>query len=281
MKTIKVLFFATAACFLATACTTSAPEDNCKEASYDNIMCYEYSRDDCGNIICAPPSSTDSKKFSSSSTVKSSSSTKKISSSSTAKSSSSVKISSSSFTEKSSSSKATSSSSAGKISSSSNKSSSSSQAKSSSSTKAISSSSVASSSSVEVKSIYEAVQESGKYTTRDSVAAYLCKFDKLPSNYVSKNEGQNLYESQTGKTFEKWNFNPWTTIGVMIGGDKFNNYASNASNYHATLPEGSYHEADVEYSARNRGSKRLVYQSDCIIYYTADHYETFNRLEIR
>ncbi len=128
--------------------------------------------------------------------------------------------------------------------------------------------------------VYEAVQESGKYTTRDSVAAYLCKFDKLPSNYASKDEGQKLYESKTGKTFEKWNFNPWTTIGVMIGGDKFNNYASNASNYHATLPEGSYHEADVDYSGQNRGTKRLVYQSDCVIYYTADHYENFSRLEI-
>ena len=128
--------------------------------------------------------------------------------------------------------------------------------------------------------VYEAVQESGKYTTRDSVAAYLCKFDKLPSNYASKDEGQKLYESKTGKTFEKWNFNPWTTIGVMIGGDKFNNYASNASNYHATLPEGSYHEADVDYSGKNRGIKRLVYQSDCVIYYTADHYENFSKLEI-
>ena len=135
--------------------------------------------------------------------------------------------------------------------------------------------------SIYYASIYEAIQESGKYTTKDSVAAYLCKFDKLPSNYVGKDKGQNLYESKTGKTFEKWNFNPWTTIGVMIGGDKFNNYASNASNYHETLPEGSYREADVEYSAKNRGTKRLVYQSDCIIYYTADHYETFSRLEIR
>ena len=134
--------------------------------------------------------------------------------------------------------------------------------------------------SIYYASIYEAIQESGKYTTKDSVAAYLCKFDKLPSNYVSKAEGQKLYESKTGKTFEKWNFNPWTTIGVMIGGDKFNNYASNASNYHETLPEGSYHEADVDYSAKNRGTKRLVYQSDCVIYYTADHYETFSRLEI-
>ena len=137
------------------------------------------------------------------------------------------------------------------------------------------------SSSADIKSIFEAVQESGEYTTRDSVAAYLCKFDKLPGNYVSKDEGQKLYESKTGKTFEKWNFNPWTTIGVMIGGDKFSNYASNASNYHATLPEGSYHEADVDYSAKNRGTKRLVYQSDCVIYYTADHYETFSKLEIQ
>ena len=201
MKSIKVLFLATAACFFASACTVSAPEDNCKEASYDNIMCYEYSRDDCGNIICAPPSSTDSKKFSSSSTVKSSSSEKS-------------------------------------------------------------------------KTILDAVQESGKYTTRDSVAAYLCKFDKLPTNYVTQNEGKSLYESKTGKSFDKWNFNPWTTIGVMIGGDKF-------ANNEGLLPKGTYHEADIDYSAKNRGTKRLVYQSDCVIYYTADHYESFSKLEIQ
>lgn len=194
MKLTKHLFYTAAISVFATACTTSAPEDNCKEASYDNIMCDEYSHDECGNIICAPDAFNQEDYFT---------------------------------------------------------------------------------------SILDAVQESGKYTTRDSVAAYLCKFDKLPGNYVSKDEGQKLYESKTGKTFEKWNFNPWTTIGVMIGGDKFSNYASNASNYHATLPEGSYHEADVDYSAKNRGTKRLVYQSDCVIYYTADHYETFSKLEIQ
>ncbi len=131
-----------------------------------------------------------------------------------------------------------------------------------------------SSSSVATKSIYEAVEESGLYTTKDSVAAYLCKFDKLPSNYVGKNEGQSLYESKTGNTFEKWNFNPWTTIGVMIGGDVFDNREG-------LLPSGGYHEADVDYSAKNRGTKRLIYQSDCVIYYTADHYESFDKLEIR
>ncbi|SHK20641.1 ribonuclease domain-containing protein [Fibrobacter sp. UWH4] len=130
-----------------------------------------------------------------------------------------------------------------------------------------------SSSSVATKSIYEAVEESGLYTTKDSVAVYLCKFDKLPSNYVGKNEGKSLYESKTGKTFEKWNFNPWTTLGVMIGGDVFDNREG-------LLPSGNYHEADVDYSAKNRGTKRLIYQSDCVIYYTADHYETFSKLDV-
>lgn len=137
------------------------------------------------------------------------------------------------------------------------------------------------SSGANTKSIYEAVEESGLYTTKDSVAAYLCKFDKLPANYVGKDKGIALYESKTGKTFSKWNFNPWTTINVMIGGDNFNNYASKPDNYHATLPEGSYHEADVDYSAKNRGTKRLVYQSDCVIYYTSDHNESFSKLEVR
>ena len=143
-----------------------------------------------------------------------------------------------------------------------------------------SSESIESSSSVDIYEIYEAVEESGEYTTKDSVAAYLCKFDKLPSNYVGKNEGKDLYESSTGNTFSKWNFNPWTTIGVMIGGDDFNNYASDPDYYHENLPEGSYSEADVDYSGSNRGTKRLIYQSGCIIYYTADHYETFDLLSI-
>ena len=151
----------------------------------------------------------------------------------------------------------------------------------SSSSEKKSSSSVAESSSATEKSIYEAVEESGLYTTKDSVAAYLCKFDKLPGNYVGKNEGKKLYESKTGNTFDKWNFNPLTTIGVMIGGDNFDNLASNPENFHETLPEGSYHEADVDYSGANRGTKRLVYQPDCVIYYTADHYDTFYKLEIK
>jgi len=138
-----------------------------------------------------------------------------------------------------------------------------------------------SSSENSLSNIYEAVVKNGIYTTRDSVAAYLCKFGVLPKNYVNKATGKVLYEEETGNVFSKWNFNPWTTIGVMIGGDTFNNYADdpNPDYYHPSLPEGSYQEADVDYYAENRGTKRLVYADECVIYWTADHYETFTLLE--
>ncbi len=149
--------------------------------------------------------------------------------------------------------------------------------KSSSSKKVESSSSsrtTQSSSSEKAASIFDAVLETGSYTSRDSVAAYVCKFDKLPQNYVGTSEGQKLYESSTGNTFSKWNFNPWKTLGVMIGGDTF-------ENREGLLPTGSYREADVDYgNATSRGTKRLVYQSGCVIYYTADHYETFTQFNL-
>ncbi len=115
-----------------------------------------------------------------------------------------------------------------------------------------------------------AISETGIYTTRDSVAAYLCKFEKLPSNYRAKAEAKELYNS-SGKTFSKWNFNPWETLGVMVGGDAF-------QNSDALLPENFYRECDVDYSAANRGTKRLVYAESCQIFYTANHYQSFIKI---
>ncbi|MCQ2102265.1 MAG: hypothetical protein MJY98_03460 [Fibrobacter sp.] len=129
------------------------------------------------------------------------------------------------------------------------------------------------STSINTAILYEAVKESQSYTTHDSVAAYICKFDKLPRNYVGKDKGKKLYENSTGNTFGKWNFNPWETLGVMIGGDTF-------ENRDGLLPEGTYREADVDYGKiQSRGTKRLVYQTGCIIYYTANHYESFTQLK--
>ncbi|MCK9183461.1 MAG: hypothetical protein M0P13_11385 [Fibrobacteraceae bacterium] len=134
-----------------------------------------------------------------------------------------------------------------------------------------SSDAVLTSSSAEVSpSIMESISEDGIYTSKDSVGAYICLFGKLPSDYRTKDEAEALYE-QEGNAFTKWNFNPWTTLGVMVGGDVYSDDAN-------ALTEGSYYECDVDYSGANRGTKRLIYTDSCIIYYTADHYETFTQI---
>ena len=112
---------------------------------------------------------------------------------------------------------------------------------------------------------------SSQYTSRDEVAKFICENGHLPPNYVSKSEGKRLYESKTGNTFRKWNFNPQTTLGVMIGGDTY-------ENREGALPSDNYKEADVDYFGANRGTKRLVYSNNCTIYYTSDHYKSFTKL---
>jgi len=110
-----------------------------------------------------------------------------------------------------------------------------------------------------------------QYTTRDAVAKYICENGRLPPHYVDKAEGMRRYENRTGRPFQRWNFNPWTTLGVMIGGDYF-------ENREGRLPGDYYREADVDYSGPNRGTKRLVYADGCEIWYTADHYQSFSRM---
>ena len=59
--------------------------------------------------------------------------------------------------------------------------------------------------------------------------------------------------------------------GKSIGGDYF-------GNYEGRLPEADgreYHECDIDSTGSYRGAKRLVYSNDGLIYYTEDHYETF------
>ena len=113
-----------------------------------------------------------------------------------------------------------------------------------------------------------------QYTTKDEVARYICDNDRLPPNYVSKDEAMRLYEEKTGKKFERWNFNPQRKLGIMIGGDNF-------SNREQKLPQGSYKEADVDYFEVNRGKNRLIYAKNCNIYHTSDHYQTFTKLNIQ
>ena len=63
--------------------------------------------------------------------------------------------------------------------------------------------------------------------------------------------------------------------GMCIGGDYF-------GNYEGPLPEADdreYTECDIDtLHADSRGPKRIVFSNDGLIYYTGDHYETFELL---
>ena len=62
--------------------------------------------------------------------------------------------------------------------------------------------------------------------------------------------------------------------GKSIGGDYF-------GNREGILPRKDgrkYYECDIDTDGTYRGAKRIVYSNDGLIYYTEDHYETFELL---
>lgn len=111
------------------------------------------------------------------------------------------------------------------------------------------------------------VAEDGCYTDKEHVALYLHTYRHLPSNYITKEEAYDLGWKSAG-TLEE------VAPGKSIGGDEFGNFEGN-------LPEKSgrtYYECDIGYKSGNRNAKRIVYSNDGLIYYTEDHYETFEKL---
>lgn len=112
------------------------------------------------------------------------------------------------------------------------------------------------------------VSETGRYSSKLEVAAYLYQFKKLPANYITKNKAMDL-----GWVASKGNL--WKVTDKMsIGGDKFSNFEKSLP----TQQGRQYYEADIDYKGGNRGAKRLVYSNDGLIYYTGDHYSTFEKL---
>ena len=116
----------------------------------------------------------------------------------------------------------------------------------------------------------DAVQviEDGTYTDKESVAAYIHNYGKLPSNYITKNEAKELgWDSEEGNLDE-------VAPGMSIGGGKF-------GNYEGLLPEEDgrvYYECDIDFDGTYRNAKRIVYSNDGLIFYTEDHFESFEQL---
>lgn len=114
----------------------------------------------------------------------------------------------------------------------------------------------------------DVISEDGIYTSKEDVAEYLHTYGHLPSNYIKKKAAQELgWVSSEGNLWE-------VAPGMSIGGDYFGNYEE-------TLPEAEdrdYYECDIDFDGSYRGAKRIVYSNDGLIYYTEDHYETFELL---
>ena len=112
------------------------------------------------------------------------------------------------------------------------------------------------------------IDEDGSYTGKEEVALYIHTYGHLPSNFITKDEAELLgWESSEGNLDE-------VAPGKSIGGDRFGNYEE-------LLPDENgrkYYECDINYDGGYRGSERIIYSNDGLIYYTNDHYETFEML---
>lgn len=117
-------------------------------------------------------------------------------------------------------------------------------------------------------SLAPAVSEEGWYSSKEEVALYIHLYGHLPGNYVTKREAQEA--GWSGGSVERC-----MGEGAAIGGGRF-------GNYEGLLPEKEgrvYTECDIDtVGTSSRGAKRIVFSNDGLIYYTEDHYESFELL---
>ncbi len=109
------------------------------------------------------------------------------------------------------------------------------------------------------------IDPEGSYSSKEDVALYINTYGCLPDNFMTKQEARELgWESGSLEDFAP---------GMCIGGDRF-------GNYEGLLPEDrDYTECDIDtLGAEKRGAKRIVFSDDGLIYYTDDHYESFELL---
>ena len=111
------------------------------------------------------------------------------------------------------------------------------------------------------------IDENGSYTSKDDVALYIHVYGHLPSNFIKKKDAEKL--GWSGGSLEPY------AAGKCIGGDRF-------GNYEGLLPKKtgrSYTECDIDtLGKKSRGAKRIVFSNDGLIYYTDDHYASFELL---
>ncbi len=111
------------------------------------------------------------------------------------------------------------------------------------------------------------IHEDGAYTTKEDVALYIHAYGCLPSNFVTKDEAKQA--GWEGGSLEKY------LPGKCIGGDRF----GNREGLLPDAPGRTWTECDINtLGASSRGAERIVFSNDGLIYYTGDHYDSFELL---
>ena len=117
------------------------------------------------------------------------------------------------------------------------------------------------------KQTQTSIDENQSYFDKENVALYIHTYGHLPNNYVTKKEATEA--GWSGGSIEEY------LPGKAIGGDVF-------SNREKLLPikDGRiYYECDIDTNGQSsRGAKRIVFSNDGLIYYTDDHYKSFELL---
>ena len=113
-----------------------------------------------------------------------------------------------------------------------------------------------------------AIDENGSYTSKEDVALYIHTYGHLPGNFISKGKAK-----KAGWVAKEGNLDE-VCPGKSIGGSEF-------YNDEGVLPDKAgrtWTECDIDYHGGYRGSERIVFSNDGLIFYTDDHYKTFEQL---
>ena len=123
---------------------------------------------------------------------------------------------------------------------------------------------------IEVYAADYPVTQDGWYSTMEEVAVYLATYEELPDNFLTKNQAEKLgWDNRKGNLHK-------VAPGQSIGGNRF-------GNYEGLLPEKNgrkWTECDINYEGGYRGSERICFSTDGLIYYSDDHYNTFTPVEV-
>lgn len=111
------------------------------------------------------------------------------------------------------------------------------------------------------------LDEYGTYTSKEDVSLYIYTYGCLPLNFITKAEAGDA--GWNGGSLEPY------CPGMCIGGDRF----GNREGLLPKAPGRTWTECDINtLGADSRGAERIVFSNDGLIYYTGDHYSSFELL---